>query len=195
MDELNDITDEERALANELARELASPSRSTASDPHEKSGELASLRAHATLLRASPSWEPSAEVLARVRTDLQSRTVKRPTRTWARLRWYFWLPLPAALAFFFSVSNKSLEPVDPNEPARASAPASAEWKASDDEEFKPLPPRYHLGQTPASLLKAQAKVLQHREVGAERNEARASLEREMRRYRGTLLAGLELGGR
>ena len=71
----------------------------------------------------------------------------------------------------------------------------AEKETSDEDGFEPLPPRYHLGQTPSSLLKAQAEVLKSRDIGSERTQARAALEREMRLYRGTLIASLELGGR
>jgi hypothetical protein len=194
MDELDDITDEERALAEALAEQL-SPSASFKDEMATHRQELGVLQDHAALLQLSEKWEARPAALVRGRADVLAHTKERATRQARRSRWLFWMPVPVALALLFTFTRGGMESPLHVAHQRASSPAPTEMKSSEEDGFEPLPPRYHVGQTPASLLRAQAEVLKQREIGADRNQARAALEREMRQYRGTLIASLEFGGR
>lgn len=183
MTDFDDVTDEELRLAAELATQL------------EGNGPLhdlpEDLRSPISLLTNIDSFELSPEAHLRGRAEIEKRVAadaKGPSLpsvgpAWPKWRLLYWLPLPTAAVLVLVFLT-----FGPSERHETSKPAS-------EAGFSPLPPRYHVGETPSALLSAQAAVLAERTPGQQREKARAEFERQMRAYRGQLIASLEVGGR
>jgi hypothetical protein len=213
MDDFDDISEEEQRLAAEL-KELLEGSRHDSDDLVELEPQLA-------LLKNFDHFELSASALNRGRADVEKQAlVSRATggaTAKARRRWFYFLPASAVAAAALAMgllSRSTTDRVDPvatyatdSELPHAPSPVSpskrsplaknsANRSAADDEaDFAKLAPRYHAGETPRALLHAQAAVLARREPGKAKQDARQEFERQMRAYRGQLIASIELGGR
>ena len=185
MPELDDITEEELALAERLAREL--------DEGHEP--EDASLAQSIALLKASQDWEPHQAQLRRTRADVEQwadkAQVEARQRAPKRLLWLAWLPLPAvallALVYGLKQQNAAEPPLaqktadtEPGESAEADPMAAASAE------------RWHAGEVPAGLLQAQAELLAAR--SAKKPFDRSRFDREMSHYRAQLLARVEMEG-
>lgn len=210
MDELDDISEEERSLAAKLAEQL---------DGEEVSeGSIAELEGSLALLQNFKKFELSEEAQSRGRSEVEkwakARRSEGARTTDGLRRWWFWLPMPAvaaaALLVFLNHSPDQSEHTLATQDARLTAPGQADRlekpsarsakisrseALSDEAHFEKLSPRYHAGETPPALLRAQASVLAEREPGIAQEAARAEFDRQMRAYRGQLIASLELGGR
>ncbi len=187
MDEIGDLTEEELELAAEFAELLES------SDEDAESIALRSLKDAAVLLQQSERWELNSSSQRRGREEVEKWAATPPPSKQThvtRSRWVWWLPLPA-LAMLVGVIQISPK-------AKMGEPAVPQVRApaTDGEDgFERVEPRFHAGEISPALLSAQAAVLSQRTPGAAREEARRTYEREMRAYRGELIASLEVGGR
>lgn len=217
MDDFDDVTDEERRLAAALVELLEEKS--------ERHDLPEALTAPLSLLTNIKRFELDPGALTRGRAEIHNRVEKpengrdQKSATAALPKWrlLYWLPLPAvaALVLVFSTLRppekqgaETYEAGRMSEAKRANTPgttnnsrgASLEMRAAssadhDEAGFSPLPSRYHVGETPRALLSAQAAVLAARDPGQEKEKARDEFERQMRAYRGQLIASLEVGGR
>lgn len=211
MDEFDDISEEERVLAAKLALRL---------EGEELSDEsLGELEGSLALLQNFKKFELDDEVQQRGHSEVEQwakeqRSEERQKTDW--LRWLYWLPMPAvAAAALFVFLNRSTNQME-HSVATQDAPLAAPWQTdgaeraaarsaeirqskaeapSDESSFEKLSPRYHAGEVPPELLRAQASVLAKREPGNAQEAARAEFDRQMRAYRGQLIASLETAGR
>lgn len=211
MDELDDISEEERALAAQLA--------SFSEGDASSDAPLTELEQPLALLKNFDRFELSETARGRGRDEVE-RWAKSPRGAERKKasglhRWFYWLPMPAvaAAAVFVFLSRgtsrndddipqaavlseaRQAEGVDKPSAISENSSLVAGDRTDSEADFKKLSPRYHVGETPAALLRAQATVLAERAPGLEREAARDEFERQMRAYRGQLIASIETGGR
>lgn len=198
MDDFESTNEDERRLAAQLGEHLESAS--------QVGGSLAELASPNALLENSEHFELSADARRRGRAEVDDwiNQPSRPETKKGRVRyqWFYWLSVPAiavaALTIGYSFTSPSL-----TEQRAETAAASANSAARNVERsfikpevgFKKLSPRFHAGETPRALLRAQAAVLTERKPGKAQQEARDEFDRQMRAYRGQLIASLEVAGR
>jgi hypothetical protein len=201
-DDLDDISEEELALAAELAqrvddsvggakRSAASRSTSTRDSTERNIGLLVTQTA---LLKAQDQFEPKEQSLREGREEVLRFATKHArkgaasdasTFWWSRI--WIWAPLPAAalLALAYGMS-------DAGQPAgEATGVASQQEDEQDAEQPARLVRAPRASNAPAEVLRAQATYLAAKAGGGEYAEAEARLEEQMRGYRAELLARLD----
>lgn len=200
MDEVDDVSEEERVLAEKLAAHL--------------DGELVpdasfeELAAPLALLLNFEHFSMNEEARARGRSEVDNRAKapaanprpEKSEKTARKWRFLYWVPVPSVAALILALEltggpgEEALETKTPP-PGVAATGQPHPDPEKDEAGFEPALPRYHIGETPRALLSAQAAVLAQREPGQAKEEARHEFERQMRAYRGQLIASLEVGGR
>lgn len=220
MDEFDDPTEEEEKLAAEFARDHDSNLEDEPWQLRSLRETVTLLENSERWELDSAARQRGLEEIQKWTATSPTQERKTDRR---KVRWLFWLPLPSlavlALALWLAPDSRNSAFFDSTAPQRselaevslreapeqhaakelAEAPASApgaDAAPRDTEEgFEKVPPRYHAGQISPRLLKAQAAVLSERAPGKAKDEAKQAFEREMRAYRGQLIASLEVGGR
>lgn len=210
-DDLDDVSEEELAVARELAARLdddfagakrAADSRSaTGRDSTERN--LGALVSQTALLKGRDQFDPDprmlragrARVLELAAEHAKKRAPTEPARAWWSRIW-LWAPLPAVilLALGYGMS-------DAGQPLREAAVASKQSDASDLEqptrppESAPPSPDADASpggaRPPSSVLRAQATLLAAKAEGKADARAEALFEEQMRGYRAQLLARLD----
>ncbi len=207
-----DITDEERELAEALARALEGPgARST-----EVDGELSELVHTAALVETSQRLELRAERQAALKEDLERTFVEHrqkhrasadreaPASPWSALVRWLPLPLAAAAALVFWIRSSSMETESDGRPAAIAEQAERAAEPAFAENLPQAPargasanswprPSDRLLQAQARAISARATELPSLPPTAERplRSSEPDLDRELRAYRSQMLAVLD----
>lgn len=199
-DDFDHISEEERRLAAEFARHLEGGDRSEGAVT--PTGSLDDLTSPIALLKNVDRFELRTDALRRGRAELEewAKEGNRAESPKARVlrRWFYWLPVTAiaVAAMALGLRREGTESANHTTTAtNLTLERAARHEGESEPGFEKLSPRFHAGQTPQALLRAQAAVLTEREPGRAQEEARDEFDRQMRAYRGQLIASLEVKGR